>query len=136
VKILGQRRDVGREDEIFVHPQNGFNGLILNWCIGGCWFTPAGGGYLLDAWGVNDRVSLGQRGTKVYSFKNNKASQTPWPCQYWTSTYCVHTVNTKTIRSDLNSLNTFTKCDTGSNKVKLPKVGSNAIVPAPTWTGP
>jgi hypothetical protein len=20
----------------FVHPQNGFNGLILNWCIGGC----------------------------------------------------------------------------------------------------
>jgi hypothetical protein len=31
----------GREDGIFVHPQNGFNGLILNWCIGGCWFTPA-----------------------------------------------------------------------------------------------
>jgi hypothetical protein len=28
----------GRED---VHPQNGLNGLILNWCIGGCWFTPA-----------------------------------------------------------------------------------------------
>jgi len=23
----------GRED---VHPQNGLNGLILNWCIGGC----------------------------------------------------------------------------------------------------
>jgi hypothetical protein len=31
----------GREDGIFVHPQNGFNGLILNWRIGGCWFTPA-----------------------------------------------------------------------------------------------
>ncbi len=31
----------GREDGIFVHPLNGFNGLILNWCIGGCWFTPA-----------------------------------------------------------------------------------------------
>jgi hypothetical protein len=31
----------GREDGIFVHPQNGFNGLILNWCIGGCWLTPA-----------------------------------------------------------------------------------------------
>ncbi len=31
----------GREDGIFVHPQNGFNGLILNSCIGGCWFTPA-----------------------------------------------------------------------------------------------
>jgi hypothetical protein len=34
-KILGQRRGgkkihAGREDEIFVHPQNGFNGLILN----------------------------------------------------------------------------------------------------------
>ncbi len=24
----------------FVHPQNGLNSLILNWCIGGCWFTP------------------------------------------------------------------------------------------------
>jgi hypothetical protein len=24
-----------------VHPQNGFNGLMLNWCIGDCWFTPA-----------------------------------------------------------------------------------------------
>jgi hypothetical protein len=23
----------GKED---VHPQNGLNGLILNWCIGGC----------------------------------------------------------------------------------------------------
>jgi hypothetical protein len=30
-----------REDGIFVHLQNDFNGLILNWCIGGCWFTPA-----------------------------------------------------------------------------------------------
>jgi hypothetical protein len=29
-----------KEDGIFVHPQNNFNGLILNWCIGGCWFTP------------------------------------------------------------------------------------------------
>jgi hypothetical protein len=28
----------GRED---VHPQNRLNELILNWCIGGCWFTPA-----------------------------------------------------------------------------------------------
>jgi hypothetical protein len=26
----------GREDGIFVHPQNDFNGLIFNWCIGGC----------------------------------------------------------------------------------------------------
>jgi hypothetical protein len=23
------------------HPQNGLNGLILNSCTGGCWFTPA-----------------------------------------------------------------------------------------------
>jgi hypothetical protein len=44
---LGQRRDQykliisGREDVFLVHPENGFNGLILNWCIGGCWFTPA-----------------------------------------------------------------------------------------------
>ncbi len=46
-KILGQRRggkkkiNAGKKDGIFVHPLNGFNGLILNWCIGGCWFTPA-----------------------------------------------------------------------------------------------
>jgi hypothetical protein len=31
----------GREDGIFVHPENGLNGLIRNWCIGGCWFIPA-----------------------------------------------------------------------------------------------
>jgi hypothetical protein len=31
----------GGEDGIFVHPKNGPNGLIRNWCIGGCWFTPA-----------------------------------------------------------------------------------------------
>jgi hypothetical protein len=56
VKVVGRRGEnfgaekrwkkyiyVGREDGIFVHPQNSFNGLILNWCIGGCWFTPAGG---------------------------------------------------------------------------------------------
>ncbi len=29
------------EDGIFVHPENGLNGLICNWCIGGYWFTPA-----------------------------------------------------------------------------------------------
>ncbi len=50
---------------------------------------------------------------------------------------CPHTLNTKTICSNLNSLNTFTK-EAGSpnvklifNKVKLPKVGSNVIVPVP-----
>ncbi len=30
----------GEEDVFLVHPQNGLNGLILNWCTGGCWFTP------------------------------------------------------------------------------------------------
>jgi hypothetical protein len=25
-----------REDGIFVHPQDDFNELIFNWCIGGC----------------------------------------------------------------------------------------------------
>jgi len=40
---LGQRRGLknpwaGEEDEFLVHPQNGLNSLILNWCVGGCWF--------------------------------------------------------------------------------------------------
>jgi multidrug transporter EmrE-like cation transporter len=51
----------------------------------------------------------------------NKASQTCWPCQYircCTSAYRVHTLNTKTIHSNLNSLNTFTK-ETSSPNVKL-----------------
>jgi hypothetical protein len=25
----------GQEDGIFIHPENGLNGLIRNWCIGG-----------------------------------------------------------------------------------------------------
>jgi hypothetical protein len=36
-----KKKHADKEDGIFVHPQNVFNGLILNWCIGGCWFTPA-----------------------------------------------------------------------------------------------
>jgi hypothetical protein len=53
-----------------------------------------------------------------------------------------NTLNTKTIHSNLNDLNTFTKrnrfiqCDTGFNMVKLAKVGSNAIVLVPVWSGP
>jgi hypothetical protein len=48
---------LGREDGIFVHPENGLNGLIRNWCIGGCWFTPAHrrpsiDGNLLIPWAV------------------------------------------------------------------------------------
>jgi len=43
---LGQRRDektnnFGQGGCAVGSSQNGFNGLILNWCIGGCWFTPA-----------------------------------------------------------------------------------------------
>ncbi len=42
---MGHRRGLrnpwaGEEDGFLVHPQNGLNGLILNWCIDGCWFTP------------------------------------------------------------------------------------------------
>jgi hypothetical protein len=37
--------------------------------------------------------------------------------------------------SNLNNLNTFSK-ETSSNKVKLPKVGSNAIVPVPVKARP
>jgi hypothetical protein len=60
---------------------------------------------------------------------------------YILSIYCVHTVNTKKIHSNLNSLNTFTK-ETGSPNMKLvlirklPKVGSNAIVLVPVGAGP
>jgi len=25
---------------VWVHPQNSLNGLILNWCTSGYWFTP------------------------------------------------------------------------------------------------
>jgi hypothetical protein len=37
---MGKKKTLGREDVFLVHPQNGFNCLILNWCIDGCWFTP------------------------------------------------------------------------------------------------
>ncbi len=42
-KIPGQGKRM-----CFVHPQNSLNGLILNWCTDGCWFTPA-----LPEWGGN-----------------------------------------------------------------------------------
>ncbi len=69
--------------------------------------------------------------------KIKASSQTHWPCQQirccTSTTYCVQSRNTKKIRFNLNSLNIFTKgtCETASNKVKLAKVGSNAIVPVP-----
>jgi hypothetical protein len=48
---FGQRRGLknpwaGEEDVFLVHPQIGLNGLILKWCIGGCWFTPAPQGHV------------------------------------------------------------------------------------------
>jgi len=36
-----KNNNFGQGDVFLVHPENSFNGLILNWCIGGCWFTPA-----------------------------------------------------------------------------------------------
>jgi hypothetical protein len=40
-KSGGKKKYACREDGIFIHPKNGLNELIRNWCIGGCWFTPA-----------------------------------------------------------------------------------------------
>ncbi len=38
---LSKTKYASKEDGIFIHPENGLNELIHNWCIGGCWFTPA-----------------------------------------------------------------------------------------------
>ncbi len=43
---MAQRRGLknpwaGEEDVFLVHAQNSLNGMILNWCTGGCWFIPA-----------------------------------------------------------------------------------------------
>jgi hypothetical protein len=35
-EVEKKKKNSGREDGIFVHPENGLNGLIRNWCIGGC----------------------------------------------------------------------------------------------------
>ncbi len=44
-KEVKKKTPTGRED---VHPQNRSNRLILNWCIGGCWFTPAASDAILN----------------------------------------------------------------------------------------
>jgi hypothetical protein len=31
-----KNKNSSKEDGILVHPGNGLNGLIRNWCIGGC----------------------------------------------------------------------------------------------------
>jgi hypothetical protein len=41
-KRLKKINNFGQGDVFLVHPENDFNSLILDWCIGGCWFTPAG----------------------------------------------------------------------------------------------
>jgi hypothetical protein len=46
-----------------------------------------------------------------------------------------HSEHPEKMSSNLNSLNAFTK-ETNSHKVKLPKVGSNAIVPLPVGSRP
>ncbi len=56
--------------------------------------------------------------------------------------HCLHTLHTKKNpfqfkqSKHFHQRNWFTQFETGSNKLKLPKVGSNAIVPAPTGAGP
>jgi hypothetical protein len=40
-KRLKKINNFGQGDVFLVHPENSFNGLIPNWCNGGCWFTPA-----------------------------------------------------------------------------------------------
>jgi hypothetical protein len=49
---------VGREDGIFVHPENGLNGLIRNWCIGGCCFTLAQDEAIQTVLGMNQKHIL------------------------------------------------------------------------------
>jgi len=34
-------KNFGQGKVFLVHPQNGLNIFILNWCISGCWFIPA-----------------------------------------------------------------------------------------------
>jgi hypothetical protein len=59
---------------------------------------------------------LPQTGTKTTYQKQCITDTLALPID--TSTFFVHTLNTKTIRSNLNSLNTFTK-ETGSPNMKL-----------------
>jgi hypothetical protein len=40
-KRMEKPKTLGRGGYVFGSSQNDLNGLILNWCIGGCWFTPA-----------------------------------------------------------------------------------------------
>ncbi len=49
---------------------------------------------------------------------------------------CPHSEHQNKFRSNLNSLNTFTKGTSSPNKLKLPKIGSNAIVPVRVGAGP
>ncbi len=135
--------------------QNGKNGLIRTWCIGGCSVTAAlynGSIPAKKSWtqyqdhtskkvqksrqhqdqhcrGKQSHSIVGKAGSRyVQKSISNKASQTHWPCrqiQCCTSAYCVYTWNTKTIHSNLNSLNTFIK-ETNSPNVKLVLIRYNS----------
>jgi hypothetical protein len=64
----------------------------------------------------------------------NKASQACWPLH--TFLLCPHSEHQKhSFQSKqckhFHHRNRFISCETGSDKVKLPEVGSNAIVPVP-----
>ncbi len=108
-------------------------------------------GHQPDTASGNKRVlpAMSTMGTyKTWGWKKyigSKESQTCWLCQQiqcCTSTYFVHTLNTKKnpFRSKqskhFHHRNQFNSCETGFNKVKLPKVGSTAIVLVPLEAGP
>ncbi len=67
-----------------------------------------------------------------------------WPCQQvrrGTCTDCVHTTHQKNPFQSKQSKhfhqeNQFTQYEIGPNKVKLPKVGPNVMVPVPVGAGP
>jgi hypothetical protein len=63
---LGQIRGLkipwaGEEDVFLVHHQNSLNSLILNWCIDGCWFTPALNSGVGKYWGFQNSVNQGRQ---------------------------------------------------------------------------
>jgi hypothetical protein len=83
-------------------------------------------------------TSLKGKGTRT-------TSQTRWPCQIDHMLYiyilCPHSEHQNNPFQSKKSKhfhqrNRFTQCETGSIKVKLPKVGSNVIVPVPVGAGP
>ncbi len=61
-QIRGLKIPWAREEDVFlVHHQNSLNGLILNWCIDGCWFTPALNSGVGKYWGFQNSVNQGRQ---------------------------------------------------------------------------